>query len=1542
LSIPHHAFKHASDNAPSFVSDYNRYHACSRNDPGLIMKKYGLWIVLILVFAGIILGTLGTWSIPLGYGLSAFWPAIVVQVAGGAWFGGWGVLAAVIFPIFTNALANVGLSGILGFIPGNLAQGLIPAWAFRHFRVDPAIPGRKGLVFYIIWGALIPATAGGLLGSAAVVFFGEASWSDYPLLVVKWAAPNMVVSLLIGILILRELTPLWRDLGILTKGWWTIEQASSMAASRRFRDMPIQLKLVLAMCGTGIGPLLVLSLLELARNGGHSAPGTMTPLFLTISLMALVLAVGFLSRETVRPLQELQEQVESLMQHRDGVLKVERADEIGQLGQAFAFLLDDWRHAEASLQASEEKYRTLVENLNVGIFQSTINGTFLHANSALIHLAGYDSWDEFKRLSALHLYADEADRERLITGLEAQGRVWNVETRSVKRNGTIYWIAISAVLLKDSEGKPASILGSVIDITDRKRADEALRESEEWFQTLAKISPIGIFRTDSNGATTYVNPKWCDISGLSVDKALGDGWVNAVHPDDKENLSREWQRSTQQKRASFSDYRFVRPDGSIAWVIGQAVPEMNSENQIIGYVGTITDITERKKAEQSKLESLSMLESTLEATDNGILVVGESGKVIHSNQRFARMWRIPEELIASGDDKTLLDHVLEQLTDPQSFIRRVETLYTNPETEAFDILAFKDGRVFERASCPMRMNGKLTGRVWSFRDITERKQIEEELRISEQKFSKAFLSNPDSITLSELESGRLFEVNDGFQKVFGFSREEAIGRTSLEMGLYQSPAGRQKIVQAMREHGNVRNLELKGRHKSGSELTALLSAELININEKPYLLTTVRDITERKRVEEALVRSEERYRALFEDSPIPLFEEDFSALKKYIDGLHEAGVQDFRDYFKLHEDEARKCAEMVKVVDVNKAVMNWYSTESKAEIQVPLDKLLGSDGQKFFVVELVALIEGGTRYELVSVRRTKDGDIVHLITNGTVAPGYEDTWGRVLISILDITARRRAEETLRQRLAELEAVHTVSAALRTAQTLDNAMSIVLEQTLAALETNAGTIWLYHPASDELSVAIHRGWFSQLEEIPIKPGEGIAGRVFASGQAHLSAEFASDPVARLPQAGEIPAGWSGACVPIRTATEAIGVLFVSVPLPRQITPEQMKLLTLLAEMAGAALHRMSLYEETERQLKFLKTLHEIDSVISAGLDLRLTLQLLIEHTIAELGTDAADVLLLHPHLQTLDYFAGRGFHTNLAQTAHIRLGESFAGRAALERRIVRADRAEIQESPPFAALWASEGFAAYYAVPLIAKGEVRGVLEVYQCTPFNPGSQWLGFLETFAGQAAIAIDNMQLFDNMQRSNVELTVAYDTTIQGWSHALDLRDRETEGHTQRVAELTEQLAGAMGIGNTELVHIRRGALLHDIGKMGVPDSILLKPGKLSAKERGVMRKHPIYAHDMLSRIEYLKPALDIPYCHHEKWDGTGYPQGLKGEEIPPAARMFAIIDVWDALSSDRPYRKAWQKDKIIEYIKTEAGKRFDPCVVNLFLDMVERGKI
>jgi putative nucleotidyltransferase with HDIG domain len=299
---------------------------------------------------------------------------------------------------------------------------------------------------------------------------------------------------------------------------------------------------------------------------------------------------------------------------------------------------------------------------------------------------------------------------------------------------------------------------------------------------------------------------------------------------------------------------------------------------------------------------------------------------------------------------------------------------------------------------------------------------------------------------------------------------------------------------------------------------------------------------------------------------------------------------------------------------------------------------------------------------------------------------------------------------------------------------------------------------------------------------------------------------------------------------------------------------------------------------------------------------------------------------------LEYSTGQGFQTDYARSAALRLGEGYAGIAALTRQMVQIPHYTEMDNSQFEKFKELEKIASYFCIPLISKGQLKGVLEVYNRFPFEPDEDWLNYLTALAEQASIAIDNTQMFDNLQRSNTELSLAYNATIEGWSRALDLRDKETEGHTLRVTEITEQLARVFKFPDNQIKYIRWGALLHDIGKLGVPDGILLKPGPLTDEEWIIMRMHPQYAYDMLSPISYLREAIDIPYCHHEKWDGTGYPRGLIKDQIPLSARIFAVVDIWDALSSDRPYRKAWTAEKVIEHIRSISGTHLDPDVVKL----------
>lgn len=354
---------------------------------------------------------------------------------------------------------------------------------------------------------------------------------------------------------------------------------------------------------------------------------------------------------------------------------------------------------------------------------------------------------------------------------------------------------------------------------------------------------------------------------------------------------------------------------------------------------------------------------------------------------------------------------------------------------------------------------------------------------------------------------------------------------------------------------------------------------------------------------------------------------------------------------------------------------------------------------------------------------------------------------------------------------------------------------------------------------------------------------------------------------------------------------------------------------------------------ERQLSRFEALHLIDTTILASTDLPQTLDVVLGEAMKELQLDAVDFLVFNPALQSFSCVSRSGFYTDALEFTDLHLGEGLAGRAGLTRELVHVDELSgFQQGAPHLS---EEKFVSYYGVPLIAKGELKGVMEVFLRRAFEPDDEWLNYLDVIAGQAAIAIENKQLFNDLYQKNAELSFAYEATLEGWVHGLELHDRETEGHSRRVVDMTLRVARRMGVDEEQLVHIRRGSLLHDIGKLAIPEHILNKKGPFNAEEKALMQKHTIYAYEMLADIPFLKAALDIPSSHHEKWDGSGYPLGLRGTSIPFPARIFAIIDVYDALITDRPYRKAWDRETVLDYLQNESGKHFDPEVVEAFFD-------
>jgi HD-GYP domain-containing protein (c-di-GMP phosphodiesterase class II) len=540
----------------------------------------------------------------------------------------------------------------------------------------------------------------------------------------------------------------------------------------------------------------------------------------------------------------------------------------------------------------------------------------------------------------------------------------------------------------------------------------------------------------------------------------------------------------------------------------------------------------------------------------------------------------------------------------------------------------------------------------------------------------------------------------------------------------------------------------------------------------------------------------------------------------------------------------------------------------------------------------------------------------------------------------------KANLALRQTSERLEIMHQIDQAVLAAQSPEEIAQAVVNHIRRLSACQRASIALFDLKTERVKIlAVDHDGASELgygKQFPLYEFGGI--QEMSRGQHRLiyNLQTFKDP-GTIEEKLKREGIKSILNIPLLVHGNLIGSLNLGAVEPDAFQQEHLHIAYELAGSLAVALQNAQLFQETQQRFNHLLALRMIDRAITSSPELSLILDILLDQVLTQLDVNAASVLLHSEHTHTLDFAANRGFHTKALQGTHLSIGEGHAGRAALEQRIIQIDNlgefyGEFQRSK----LLNQEGFHTYFAVPLIAKGQVKGVLEIFHRLTLHPDQDWLDLLDSLATQTALAIDNARLFESLQSANIDLIKAYDATIEGWSRALDLRDEETEGHSQRVTRMTLRLAREMGVRPEEIVNIQRGALLHDIGKMGVPDRILLKPAPLTDEEWQIMRQHPVFAYKLLSPIDYLRTALDIPYCHHEKWDGSGYPRGLKGEQIPLAARIFAVVDVWDALSSVRPYRKAWEKTKILDYITSQSGIHFDPRVVDAFLGLLERAAI
>ena len=1078
------------------------------------------------------------------------------------------------------------------------------------------------------------------------------------------------------------------------------------------------------------------------------------------------------------------------------------------------------------------------------------------------------------------------------------------------------------------------------------RVEDRLRRVEAGYQALVEQIPA-ITYTTALGAdpdTLFISPQVEAMLGYPQRDWLADRqlWSRHLHPNDRDRVVAEATQLHASGAPISMEYRMIARDGREVWFSDTGVVVRDDAGQPLGYQGVMLDIGERKRAEAALRQNEQKYRSVIEQSSDGIVVVDERGAIIEWNPSMTRITGLTRDEVLGQPAWNLAMRVL-----PES----ARTVYSQDSLKAgiLDLLQRQgalasrqpyelellgpDGapRCVQTSTFTISLNtGTMVGIICQ--DITDRKRATEALRESERHYRSVFSQMTEGFAIHEIlcdDRGipcnyRFLDVNPAFEKLTGLRRDDVVGKTLFEV----MPGSELFWVQT---YGQV---ALTGQSTHFEHFSTVLQRhfEVYAYCPTPREFATLFvDITERKQSEQKLAHERNLLRTIIDNLPDYIYVKDRVG-RFVVNNLALARSTQFATPGAL----------------VGKTDRDLHPAERAAQFQAD-EQVLFQTGQPLINQEEFVVDASGRSKWVMTTKVPLQDSLGHVV--GLVGIGR------------DITARKRADEQIRRQLETLTALY--NGAQQLAGSLDSLQLAeeVARNCVQGFDLSLAWVGRADPDGRVQVLAQFPAEVGYPQQVVVRwddtpEGRGPAGRAIRTGVpapvSDLTQDAAVSSITPWREAIRRHGLRGAVALPLVSRQRAFGVLMLYSDQPGVFTPERVQFFQSYALLAAAALENARLFEETGRRLNQVQALRKIDLAITSSLSLPLTLDVILDQTVEQLGVDAASVLLLDPLAQRLDYVAGRGFHTPVVMQTHLRLGVGNAGRAAVERRTIISggaqggeidtpggEGAEGTEQAPAdlrdQALSAAEGFAAHLATPLLAKGQVQGVLEVFHRAPnASADSEWLAFMEMLAGQAAIAIDNATLVEGLQRSKTELEMAYTSTLEGWSHALDLRDMETAGHTERVARVTVQLAQALGLSGPELTSLYRGALLHDIGKLGVPDHILLKPGSLTEEEMAVMRKHPQYAYDMLAPITYLRSALDIPYCHHEKWDGTGYPRGLQGESIPLAARIFAVVDVWDALRSGRPYRVAWPDDIVREHLHSLAGTHFDPRVVQAFLQL------
>ncbi|MBI5295672.1 MAG: PAS domain S-box protein [Chloroflexi bacterium] len=1255
---------------------------------------------------------------------------------------------------------------------------------------------------------------------------------------------------------------------------------------------------------------------------------------------------------------------------------------------SMALDITERKQVEKALKDSEEKFRNFIEQSTDGLMIADEQGIVIESNHAL------EKINEIPREQALGMAVWDIQSQMMLSENRSPDNldVFRMHIQTAVQNGQSPYFGRTyeaAIQTKSGERKiiqQASFpiktekgyrIGAIIrDVTERKQVDDKLRKLSRAMEQ----SPTSIVITDLLGNIEYVNPKFSQVTGYTLQEAIGQNpRILKSGFTLQEEYEKMWDTITSGDVWQ-GEFLNRKKDGETYWELATIAPIFSDDGKITNFLAMKEDITEQKQAEEKIVRAEKRFKSLIERAPDGVVLVGRDLGFAYVSPSARKIF--------GYDINDSLDITPNGSTHPEDLplvLEVLNRLIQDPSQSPMLQYRFrhKGGSWLwiESTFTNLLAEPSVEAIVINFRDITERKLANEKLRESEERLRLAY----DAAELGSWQEDLLTHIFTLDERARRHYDQDGEHPSAAEVASRVHPEDASRLRVAIGavlvpQSGGRFEIEYRVIHRDGSihwlQVHSRVHFEDRNGERVAVLAVgTSQDITERKNAEAELARRNRQLRLIHEAT----HRLNVSLDAGYIHEVIYTNVRQLMPCDTLFISAFDPASGMISMAG------GWHDdrpVDVTAYGPIPLEPQgSGIQSQVIRTKTPESIPDFQARLKTVQVVHHFDGDgqavdelpeeediprsalVVPLLTEGNVLGviqvfsyrlnAYTEDDLQILTGFSAQAAialsnarlyeniqqenieRRRAEASLRTRTRQLEALFNISDHLGSVQTEQQSLSVVMAELESLMGAHAGGIVLVEADRQHLILARAEHALTQNLGRRFPIGDGICGKVLREGQAYLTDDFAGDPL-RLQDVVDFESLGPALFAPIRAESEFIGALVVmrmKDPHSQPFDADAVRMLTAVGEIMGSTLQRVRLFEQTSSQLSQLQILHKMDRAITGSLDLGLTLRLLLTEVTSQPEVDAAAILLVNPHSLTLEYAASSGFRTRAIEQMRLMIGQGYAGLAALRREILQVRDLQNCDEPLRRQIFKEEGFKTYTATPLIAKGKIVGVLEFYAHSILDYGPDWDNFIETLANQATIAIENARLFTDLQRSNLQMELAFDATIEGWARAVELHAHETEGHSVRVVDIALDLAQVLGMSNDEMIQLRRGALLHDIGKLAVPDTILLKPGPLTPEDWDVVRRHPLVAYEILQAIEYLHGALAVPYCHHEKWDGSGYPRGLAGEQIPLMARIFAVADVYEVLTSNRPYRSAWEHGKALAYIEEQSGKHFDPRVVEVF---------